>query len=165
MQRGPDVHTTTVELPRGASATITSGVKGLVILKTSHSAFAGFKRDELTTLPETWDRLLGTEATIDWVYSSSPGDFGATRTRIMDTLLTTFAHHESLSVQQTLYAMAEAVLAGEPLVSELTLTMPNRHNIPVDLSRFAEPFKLDNPNMIFVPIDEPSGLIHARVTR
>jgi urate oxidase len=166
MQRGPDVHTTTVELAQGGSATITSGVKGLVVLKTSHSAFAGFKRDELTTLPETWDRLFGTEATIDWVYSAPPpADFRGTRTRIMDTLLTSFAHHDSLSVQQTLYAMAEAVLAAEPLVAELTLTMPNRHNIPVDLSRFAEPFKLDNPNMIFVPIDEPSGLIHARVTR
>jgi len=165
MQRGPDVATTTVTLAQGGTPEVTSGVKGLVILKTSRSAFAGFKRDELTTLAETWDRLFGTEATVTWVYSELAMDFAATRTAIMDTLLTTFAQHDSLSVQQTLYAMAEAVLAAEPRVAELTLTMPNRHNIPADFSRNLAPFNFDNPNTIFVPIDEPHGLIHARVTR
>ena len=165
MQRGPDVATATVRLPRGGEPEITCGVKGLVILKTSHSAFAGFLRDELTTLPETHDRLLGTEATMVWVYSSPPGDFAGTRTRIMDALLTTFAQHDSLSVQQTLYAMAEAALMAEPLVAGLTLTLPNRHNLPVDFGRFAPPFNYTNDNTIFVPTDEPSGHIHARVTR
>jgi urate oxidase len=166
LQRGPDVHTTTVELPQDGAATITSGVQGLVILKTSHSAFAGFKRDELTTLPETWDRLFGTEATIDWIYSTPPPtDFSGTRARVLDNLLTTFAQHDSLSVQQTLYAMAESLLAAEPEVLELTLTMPNRHNIPVDFSRNQPPFNFAPDNSIFVPTDEPHGLIHARVTR
>ena len=144
---------------------ITSGIKGLIILKTANSAFAGFKRDELTTLPETHDRLLGTEATITWLYSSAPPDFAATRARIMSTLLTTFAQHNSLSIQQTLYAMAAAALAAEPLLVELSLTMPNRHNIPIEFSRFAPPFSLLPDNSIFVPQDEPSGHIHARVLR
>jgi urate oxidase len=165
LQRGPDVHTTTVVLTPAARPTVTSGVKGLVILKTANSAFAGFKRDELTTLPETHDRLFGTEATIDWLYSTLPPDYASTRTRLMDTLLTTFANHDSLSVQQTLYAMAEAALAAEPAISEITLTMPNRHNIPIDFQKFAPPFKYSNDNTIFVPIDEPSGHIHARVVR
>jgi urate oxidase len=43
--------------------------------------------------------------------------------------------------------------------------MPNRHNIPIDFSRFAPPFDYSNNNTIFVPQDEPHGLIHARVTR
>lgn len=165
LQRGPDVATANIELPQGGPPTVTSGVKGLVVLKTSHSAFAGFKRDELTTLPETWDRLFGTEATITWVYNSPPADFGATRTAILDSLLTTFANHDSLSVQQTLYAMAAEVLATQPLVLELTLTMPNRHNIPIDFSRNQPPFNFEPNNSIFVPQDEPSGHIHARVTR
>ena len=165
LQRGPDVATASVRLSREGEPEITSGVKGLVILKTAHSAFAGFLRDELTTLPDTHDRLLGTEATIVWVYSAAPADFAGTRRRIMDTLLTTFAQHDSLSVQQTLYAMASAALAAEPLVAELTLTLPNRHNLPVDFGRFAAPFDYANDNTIFVPTDEPSGHIHARVTR
>jgi len=165
LQRGPEVHTTSIALPQGGVPAVTSGVKGLIILKTSHSAFAGFKRDELTTLPETWDRLFGTEATVVWIYSEPPADFSAIRTAIMDKLLATFANHDSLSVQQTLYAMAEAVLAEQPLISELTLTMPNRHNIPIDFSRFAPPFNYTNDNTIFVPQDEPSGHIHARIVR
>ena len=170
LQRGPDVHTTSVSLAAGAPPSVTSGVKGLVILKTANSAFAGFKRDELTTLPETHDRLFGTEATITWLYSTllpdyAAPDYAAARTRLMDTLLTAFANHDSLSVQQTLYAMAEAALAAEPAISEITLTMPNRHNIPIDFQRFAPPFNHSNDNTIFVPIDEPSSHIHARVIR
>lgn len=165
LQRGPEVATTSITLKQNEAPTVTSGVKGLVILKTSHSAFAGFKRDELTTLAETHDRLLGTEATMRWVYASALQDYAHTRTRIMDILLHTFANHDSFSVQQTLYAMAEAALASEPTLAELTLTLPNRHNIPIDFSRFAAPFDYANDNTIFVPTDEPSGHIHARVIR
>ena len=161
LQRGPEVHNTEVTVAPNSPAKVISGVSGLVILKTAHSAFAGFKRDELTTLPETQDRLLGTEATIAWSYATHPSDFATTRTRILETLLTTFANHASLSVQHTLYAMAEAALAAEPTLSDISLTMPNRHNIPADLARLG----LDNPNTIFIPTDEPSGHIHARIVR
>ncbi len=57
--------------------------------------------------------------------------------------------------------MAEAALAADPVISAIELTMPNRHNLPVDLSRFGQ----DNPNEIFVPTDEPHGHIHARIER
>ena len=161
LQRGPEVHTCTALQTPGAPPTLTAGIRGLIILKTAHSAFHGFKRDKLTTLPDSHDRLLGTEASIEWPYTRTDLDFTATRFRIFDTLLSTFANHESLSVQHTLYAMAEAALAIAPQIDEITLTMPNRHNIPVDLSRFNQ----DNPNTIFVPTDEPHGYIHARITR
>lgn len=161
LQRGPEVHTCTAVHNTGKPAAVTAGVRGLVILKTAHSAFHGFQRDELTTLPDSHDRLLGTEASIEWPYTHTDIDFTATRWRIFDTLLSTFANHESLSVQHTLYAMAEAALAIAPEIDEITLTMPNRHNIPVDLSRFNQ----DNPNTIFIPTDEPHGHIHARITR
>jgi urate oxidase len=39
--------------------------------------------------------------------------------------------------------------------------MPNKHCNLVDLS----PFGQDNPNMIFVPTDEPHGSIEAVVRR
>ena len=48
-----------------------------------------------------------------------------------------------------------------PEVSDIELTMPNKHCLLVDLSRFGQ----DNPNEIFVPTDEPSGYIEARVRR
>ena len=161
LQRGPEVATTAVELARGGAPRVVSGVRGLVILKTADSAFEGFLRDELTTLPEASDRLLATEATIEWVYTSAPEDPASLRAQVMDTLLTTFAAHESLSVQHTLFAMGEAALAAHPQLEELTLTMPNRHNIPANLAALG----LENPNTIFIPTPEPFGLIHARITR
>jgi urate oxidase len=83
------------------------------------------------------------------------------RDRIRTTLLETFAAHDSRSVQHTLYAMGEAALTASPDISEITLVMPNRHHLLVDLA----PFGLDNPNLVFVATDRPFGLIEATLRR
>jgi len=138
-----------------------SGFENLVILKTANSGFEGFIRDSLTTLPETKDRLFGTAVTATWRYSASDLSFDCIRVKVRETMLRTFANHESKSVQQTLYAMAASVFEEIPEVDEIQLTMPNKHCLLVDLSRFGQ----DNPNEIFVPTDEPHGYIEARVRR
>jgi urate oxidase len=130
-------------------------------MKTAGSAFEGYVHDPLTTLPETSDRLFGTCLRASWTYLSHALAFTSVRKSIRESLLTAFASHQSKSVQHTLYAMAECALAAAPQISEITLTMPNKHCLLVDLSRFGQ----DNPNRIFVPIDEPHGTIEARVCR
>lgn len=139
---------------------IVSGVHGLEILKTARSAFAGFIRDDLTTLPETRDRLLGTALDASWKYRSGVIDFNATYEKVRSVLLEAFANHVSESVQHTLYDMAVAALRCCGHLKEVHLMMPNKHRLLVDLARFG----LDNPNQIFVPTDEPSGYIEARVS-
>ena len=67
----------------------------------------------------------------------------------------------SKSVQHTLYAMGKAVLERVAEVEDIELAMPNKHCLLVDLSRFGQ----DNPNEIFVPVDEPHGNIQARLRR
>jgi urate oxidase len=134
-----------------------SGFTGLEILKTAHSGFSGFLRDEYTTLPETSDRLLGTVLDADWTYGEPVSDYNGKRAEIRALLLECFAGHHSLSVQHTLYAMGEYVLSRRPEVCEIHLRMPNKHRLLFDLSRFG----LDNPNQLFVPVDEPSGYIEA----
>ena len=138
-----------------------SGIEDLQILKTADSGFSGFIKDAYTTLAETNDRLFGTVLQADWLYSGKDVDFNTTHAGIRGSLLATFAAHQSLSVQQTLYDMAEAVLRDFAVISEIHLVMPNKHCLLVDLSRFG----LDNPNQIFQPIDEPSGYIEARISR
>jgi urate oxidase len=50
-------------------------------------------------------------------------------------LLDTFAHDESASVQATLYKMAERIIAKhEAHVAEVSISLPNKHYIPIDLS-------------------------------
>jgi urate oxidase len=81
--------------------------------------------------------------------------------RILGSLLTTFAAHDSMSVQHTLFDMGKAALDAAPEIARIKLTMPNLHHLLADLS----PFGQDNPNHIFVPIDEPHGYIEATIER
>jgi urate oxidase len=161
VHRGPDVRTATIVRDRGKpSAEIRAGIRDLLILKSSRSAFAGFPRDEYTTLPETHDRILATSLTTSWRYAHEV-PFGGTWAAIRQTLLDTFAAHDSASVQHTLYAMGRAVIDTIREVESIHLVMPNKHHLPVDLSRFGLP----NRNEIFVATDEPFGLIEATVDR
>ena len=49
-----------------------SGVRDITLLKSAGSGFAGFHRDDLTTLPETGDRILATSMRASWVWRSEP---------------------------------------------------------------------------------------------
>jgi urate oxidase len=151
----------TTSVTRDARSTrVSSGVTNLVVLKTTDSAFAGFPRDEYTTLAETGDRILATAVTAVWTYREGTTSFAA-RTGIRRALIDTFAGHDSRSVQHTLKAMAEAALSACGDIAEITLTLPNRHHLLVDL----RPFGLDNPNEVFVATDQPYGLIAATFRR
>lgn len=161
VQSSGESQVTEVGATRKGTVSVRSGLDHLVILKTAGSEFVGFIKDSLTTLPEARDRLFGTEVSARWRYLSDSLPFRALRTAVRDTLLDVFAGHVSKSVQHTLYAMGEAVLAGIPEVQDIELAMPNKHCLLVDLSRFGQ----DNPNEIFVPVDEPHGTIQARMQR
>jgi urate oxidase len=160
VKAGSELRTASVDADRQGEMYL-SGISGLEILKTSKSGFADFMKDEYTTLPETHDRLLGTVLHAEWTYRTGAIDFNTTHEAVRQTLLESFATHKSRSVQETLFAMAERVLASHEAIEEIHLVMPNKHRLLFDLSRFG----LDNPNQVFVPTDEPSGYIEARVKR
>jgi len=161
VQSSGECQVTEVRAQRNGALSVRSGLDHLVIMKTAGSEFVGFIKDSLTTLPEATDRLFGTEVSARWKYSSPSARFRALRAAIRDTLLGVFARHMSKSVQHTLYAMGEAALGNILEIEDIELTMPNKHCLLVDLSRFGQ----DNPNEIFVPIDEPHGTIQARMQR
>jgi urate oxidase len=161
MRGSGERQTTSVERAQGGAFHILSGLDDLVVLKTANSGFEGYIKDSLTTLPETKDRLFGTAVRAEWRYLSADLDFDSVRMTLRETMLRTFANHESKSVQQTLYAMAQSALEDVSQIDEIELIMPNKHCLLVDLSRFGQ----DNPNEIFVPTDEPHGYIEARIRR
>ncbi|MGH3425910.1 MAG: factor-independent urate hydroxylase, partial [Nocardioidaceae bacterium] len=80
---------------------------------------------------------------------------------IRSSLLQTFAQVHSYALQQSLYAMGEAVLERHPEVAEIRFSAPNKHHFLVDLS----PFGVDNPGEVFHAADRPYGLIEATVQR
>lgn len=162
--------TATVTQTRGKSPVVTAGIKKLSIAKTTESGFVDFHRDEFRTLADTDDRILATELSASWTYkdaqvSGNRVDFAACRTRVTDALVARFVDHYSRSVQETLYLMAESALAACPEVApfqqltQITLTMPNKHHLLVNLA----PFGRENENEVFAVTDEPFGYITATV--
>jgi urate oxidase len=140
---------------------VVGGLADLVVLKSTGSEFRGFPRDRYTTLEETSDRILATALTARWRYGGAEVDWAESFAEARRLLLETFAVKHSLALQQTLYAMGEAVLKARPEMVEVRLSMPNKHHFAVDL----EPFGLTNENEVFYASDRPYGLIEGTVTR
>lgn len=141
--------------------TVQSGVEDMIVLKTTRSGFAGFPRDKYTTLPEATDRIFSTAIKAVWRYETPEAATDDLFHAIRQTIIEVFATHDSHSVQHTLYAMGEAVLERFSEISEISFSLPNIHCLPIDMTKFGQ----ENENRIFVPTDEPHGLIEARLTR
>lgn len=146
---------------RGQAAQVSSGVRDLVMLKSTGSGFEGYPKDELTTLPETADRILATSFTATWFYASQPEHYAEANEKIVSAMLKVFAENYSPSAQTTLFQMGGAALTSQPEVSRIDLSMPNKHYIPVNLA----PFGVEKNNEVFTPTDEPHGQIEASVMR
>ncbi|BCJ34317.1 uricase [Actinocatenispora thailandica] len=138
-----------------------SGLTGLTLLNTTDSEFWGFARDRYTTLAETRDRVLATAVDARWRHRSADGDFGTSYRDVRRLLTTAFAETYSYSLQQTLYAMGERVLAAHPEIAEIRLSLPNKHHFLVDLS----PHGIENADTVYYAADRPYGLIEGTVTR
>jgi urate oxidase len=164
VRMGGGVRTTVVNVDgtgEDRTAHVVSGVRELVVLKSTGSEFSGFLKDPYTTLPETNDRVLATSLVARWRYESTEVDWDTSYEAIKGLLLQQFAQIYSVALQQTLYGMGKAVLEQHRDVAEIRFSAPNKHHFLVDL----EPFGLDNPGEVFVAADRPYGLIEASVVR
>jgi urate oxidase len=140
---------------------VLSGLRDLIVLKSTGSEFAGFLTDPYTTLAETHDRVLATSLTVRWRYARPEAEWAAVFASVRDILLAQFASVHSMALQQTLWAMGNAVLAAHEEVAEIRLSAPNKHHFLVDLSAFG----LENPGEVFHADDRPYGLIQCSVIR
>lgn len=164
VRSGQETRTTTVTVQgRGAdrNAWVISGVKDLVLAKTTGSEFNGFRTDRYTTLAETDDRVLATSLVARWRYLGTDVDWAKAYASVRRTLLEQFAVVHSKALQQSLYEMGQAVLEEHSDVAEIRFSAPNKHHFVADLT----PFGLDNPNEVFFAADRPYGLIEATVRR
>jgi urate oxidase len=143
------------------ATTVEGGIEDLLVLKSTGSGFAGYIKDRFTTLAETNDRIFSTVITARWRYVNPDADYGILWREIRRMALETFAEHESPSVQQTLYLTGKLVLETFDAIAEIRLSLPNKHCLPVNL----RPFGMENDGEIFVPTDEPHGLIEATIQR
>jgi urate oxidase len=162
---GGEVRTAVVTVD-GSDVHVLAGLTDLVVLKSTGSEFWGYPKDPYTTLPETRDRILATAVTARWRYTGTDLDFDAMFGAVRTTLLETFAGTHSLALQQTLYAMGEAVLEQHGDVAEVRFSMPNKHHFLQDLSAFGLDNSLDGPGaVVYHADDRPYGLIEGTVLR
>ena len=151
----------TARVVSGESTTTWAGIDGLVVLKTTGSAFSGFPKDRFTILPETDDRILATSVTATWRYSSVPEDTTRAWEVARKTLVERFFADWSASVQHQGWLMGVALLEAIPEVDTVDFHLPNQHHLGFDLTRFG----MEDHGVVFQPVSEPYGDIGFTVTR
>ncbi|KAG5301709.1 uricase [Histoplasma ohiense] len=157
-----------------STISLTSSISGLSVLKSTNSQFHNFIRDEYTTLPETWDRVLSTNVDANWKWQPFTSvdavkravpQFDETWRAARDITLRTFAQDNSASVQNSMYKMAEQILAVQPLLETVEYSLPNNHYFELDLS-WHKGLKNTGKNAeVYVPQSGPNGLIKCKVGR
>ncbi|KAK2869213.1 hypothetical protein Q7C36_001084 [Tachysurus vachellii] len=156
-----------VEQYRNETAVIHSGIKDMMVLKTTQSGFEGFLRDRFTTLQETKDRVFCTSVFARWRYNQyKEVNFDMAWKTVKDSIIERFAgpfsHGEySPSVQKTLYDTQVLVLERLPEVEEIEIIMPNQHYFTIDMTKIG----LANKDEVLLPVDNPAGNITGTVRR
>lgn len=140
---------------------VRSGITGLLVLKTTGSGFENYVKDKYTTLKETADRVFSTSIRAVWEYNNQDINYLNISSNVRKIILQTFASQHSLSVQHTLYHTGKNVIDELKDISAINLSMPNKHYLLFNLDQFG----INNNNEIFIPVDEPFGLIEATIER
>ncbi|CAG4968619.1 unnamed protein product [Colias eurytheme] len=131
-----------VSQARHEAVKVKSGLSGLRVLKTTQSAFVDFVQDEYTTLSDAAERIFSTVVEAEWTYDNM-------RTADFDNAWLT-----------------KTVLEKVSEITWIRMTMPNKHYLNIDVSKFpANVTKGDPRHYIYQPIDKPAGLIYAQLRR
>jgi urate oxidase/2-oxo-4-hydroxy-4-carboxy-5-ureidoimidazoline decarboxylase len=101
-----------------------SGREGMHLVKLSGSSFAGFVRDEYTTLPEAWDRPLFVHLNVSW--HNTDYTRRADGEELRKLLIATFSDFESASIQHLVHEMGVRALAGFPEIDNIAFRAENR---------------------------------------
>ncbi len=160
LRKGQEVRTAAITVDASGEYVI-GGFKDLVLLKSTGSEFAGFLKDEYTTLPETHDRVMATALDAKWRFTTTDVAWDEVYAGIKTLMVREFATLQSLALQQTLWHMGTAVLEAYPSIAELRLKAPNKHHFEYDIGRFG----IQNDNEVFIAADRPYGLIEATIIR
>jgi len=157
---------------RTGAMSVSAGIRGLTVIKTTNSGFVNFVDDEYRTLADQPDRVLSTTITADWTYADVQNlDFDLAWRSIRDIILEQFAGPVdtgvySASVQNTQHNMQRAVLDAFPQVESITIDMPNRHYFGIDFSVFPiEEVQGQGAGEVLLPVDKPAGFITSTLTR
>lgn len=175
----------------GHGISVRSAIVGLLVLKSTGSAFHGFIQDEFTILQETNERILSTDVDCGWTWKTFSTlkaveevgpKFDDTWTTAREITLKTFANDSSASVQNTMYKMCDQILAAEKGVDAVDYSLPNKHYFEIgkchgislegkaltsviDLSWHKGLKNTGKDAEVYAPQSSPNGLIQCTIKR
>ena len=100
--------------------TIRSGIRNLIILKSTGSGFENYPKDEFTTLPETADRILATSFSATWTFKDQPAHYGRANEAILARLRKLDPHVlERAAVEHPAHQQLPANLGARAVVGDV----------------------------------------------
>jgi len=188
---GDEKRTAEADITRGKGIEIRSAIADLLVLKSTGSQFHSFVRDDYTTLPDVYDRILSTSVDAGWKWKtfsdldqveSENAKFDEAWTKARNITMKTFAEDDSASVQNTMYKMCEQILNAAPSVEAVDYSLPNKHyfeigklfatglwrsslTLTLDLSWHHGLKNQGTDAEVYAPQSDPNGLIKCTVTR
>ena len=113
-----------LSLDRSGALEHRSGREGIRLVKLTGSSFAGFVRDEYTTLADSHDRPLYVHLDVHWrnrdFARRAPGD------AVLDSVAATFAEFDSASIQELVHRMGTRLLDTFEELAEVSFEGENR---------------------------------------
>ncbi|MCJ1424816.1 hypothetical protein MMC29_002704 [Sticta canariensis] len=174
LRDGSETRNAEITVNEGKGINIRSAIAGLLVLKSTGSAFHSFVRDDYTTLPDVFDRILSTEVDCGWTWNTDRGiaevksrvpQFDEAWETARKITLETFAIDNSASVQNAMYKMCERILAAVPSVDAVDYSLPNKHYFEIDLSWHKGLKNTGKDAEVYAPQSNPNGLIQCTVKR
>jgi urate oxidase len=144
----------------GRQIAVVSSIDNLTVMRTS-GFLPSRPRAAADDEGEGLAPLVVGALNIRWTYSTPDVTFGAYRQGVRSVVVETMALHASRSVQYTLYALGDVLLASYPEISVVSLAMHERPYRPVDLFHA----NVENPDELFVAVEDPVGVVEVTLER
>ncbi len=179
---------------KGSELEIESGIKDMIVAKTTQSGFTNFNRCQFTTLPETTDRIVRTNIFSTWKYA--PSVLSRAKQWIRDgrpalqlpanLSANSFFIIDFNSIFATVIRILVEEFAGDPVkgtyADSVQLTLYEMGALILEAERNVESifislpnlhcflfdlkrFDIENNNEVFFPQEDPMGLIQAEIVR
>ena len=113
-----------LDLDRSGVVSAHSSWHGLHLIKLTGSSFAGFVRDEYTTLPEAHDRPLFVHMNVGW--TNADLSRCAPCEEVRDLAVSTFCDIRSASIQELVYQIGVRVLESFEQIAAVDFYAENR---------------------------------------
>ena len=144
----------------GTRASVSAGLENLVLMRTGGFAPTARGKPSEEATADGLQRIFIAALAARWAYTEGDIAFAPYRAGVRQAIVETFAWHKGPSVQHTLVAIAEVVLASYLEISQVTLSLQERPYRPVDLLELSV-----DGDVLFVAHDEPVGVIEITVDR